>query len=201
MVYGLTYTIILLFPILTVIFLCVIPAISYSKRRKFQNELNKKVLEQVEKDISFKISRVFRLNDNATDTSSDESKKMVLVDNDNKKIIFIDYDKCSYYKFDFCDIINYELYENGNTLINGAGAGMFGVGMFASAATQNCKELRLIIRLKKYNVSQIKYDIVSETALNTGVGKSTRCYQRCVSSLQEFISFIEVIKSENEKKK
>ena len=61
-----------------------------------------------------------------------------------------------------------------------------------------CKELKLIIRLKRYDISQVCYEIISNTVLNTGINKSTQPYKQCISTLQEVVSLLEVIKHENE---
>lgn len=99
---------------------------------------------------------------------------------------------------DFNEILDYEIYENGSTVTFGGG-GRFGIGsgLFGAETTGVCKDLRLIIRLKHYEKSQVVYDIISNTPLNSGIDKTNRIYKACIASLQEAASFFEVVKQEN----
>ncbi len=63
-----------------------------------------------------------------------------------------------------------------------------------------CKELKLIIRLNKYDTSQICYEIIFNTSFNMGINKSSSTYKQCINTLQEVVSFLEVVKNENMKK-
>ena len=60
-----------------------------------------------------------------------------------------------------------------------------------------CKDLKIIIRLNSYENAQIVYNIISNTTFNTGLNKSTSQYKSCISSLQEVVSFLEVVRNEN----
>ena len=60
-----------------------------------------------------------------------------------------------------------------------------------------CKDLKLIIMLNSYKNAQIVYNIISNTTFNTGLNKSTSQYKSCICSLQEVVSFLEVVKNEN----
>ena len=73
---------------------------------------------------------------------------------------------------------------------------MFG-GIFATETNGMCKDLKLIIRLNSYENAQIVYNIISNTTFNAGLNKSTSQYKSCISSLQEVVSFLEVVKNEN----
>lgn len=99
---------------------------------------------------------------------------------------------------DFNEILDYEIYENGSTVTFGGGGRLgIGSGLFGAETTGVCKDLILIIRLKHYEKSQVVYDIISNTPLNSGIDKTNRIYKACIASLQEAASFFEVVKQEN----
>ena len=167
--------------------------------RENQTIINKKVNELLN-NIDFNISKTFYINDYATHNKSNKCKKIIIVDNDNKKICLIDYEKGNAIIADFDEIINYEIYENGGSQTTGSGIGTFGLGLFGTQTSKTCKELKLIIRLKKFDNPQITYEIISNTILNLGYNKSSIIFKNCISSLQEVVSFLEVIKTENNSK-
>ena len=98
----------------------------------------------------------------------------------------------------FDEILNYELYEDGSHQTVGGNIGGLFSGFFGAETTGTCKELKLIVRLKKYDTPQVCYEIISDTIFNIGIDKSSKPYKQCVSTLQEVVSFLEFIKHENE---
>lgn len=172
--------------------------IGKSTVREEQASMNKKINSFL-KRFDFKTTKTFYLTDNATYGQSQTCKKFIAVDNDKKQLCLVDYAKASMNIVKFDEILNYEIYENGATATSGGAIGGFWLAGFAANTSQKTKELRLIIRLKKYDVPQVVYNIVSDTFLNYGLDKSTPEFKQCLSDLQEVVSFLEVIKSENAK--
>lgn len=173
---------------------------SISNTRENQERINLKAKNFIESS-NFKITKIFYLNDYATYNKDNSCKKFVAVDNDNKNIFLIDYEKGNLLVVKFSEILNYELYENGSNQTIGGNIGGFWSGIFGAETNVMCKDLKLIIRLKRYDTLQVCYEIISNTALNIGIDKSTRPYKQCISTLQEIVSFLEVIKNENNTKK
>lgn len=171
-----------------------------SNTRKNQENINSKANNAL-KNSNFAITKMFYLNDYATHDQSNSCKKFIAVDNDNKQICFIDYNKGSMFIVNFNEILNYEIYENGSNATTGGSIGGFGTGIFGAETNGMCKELKLIIRLKRYDTSQVVYEIISNTSFNIGINKSTQPYKQCISTLQEVVSFLEVVKNENNAKK
>ena len=150
------------------------------------------------KNADFKISKKFYINDYETHNQSNDCKKFIAIDSENKKICLIDYKLCRVILANFNEILNYEIYENGNSVTFGVGLGALWSGFFGAKTNSLCKDLKLIIRLKKYDTSQVCYDIITNTRFNLGINKSNEIYKNCISSLQEVVSFLEVVKNENE---
>ena len=171
-----------------------------SNTRKNQENINSKANDSL-KNSNFKSTKKFYLNDYATYNQSNNCKKFIAVDNDNKQICLIDYEKGSMLIVEFNEILNYEVYENGSNQTVGGNIGGFWSGIFGAETNGMCKELKLIIRLKRYDTSQVSYEIISNTSFNMGINKSTQPYKQCISTLQEVVSFLEVIKNENTTKK
>lgn len=168
---------------------------SSDKKNKQQN-INEKVLEEL-KNTSFNVTKIFYINDIFTWDKENNTKQIVVVDNDSKKIAFIDYQSETYSIVDFTEIINYEIYENGGTTTTSIGALGY-LSILGADTTGNCKDLKLIIRFNNLNKPHIVYNIISETFMNSGVNKSVNSYKACINTLQEFVSFLEVIKKKNE---
>ena len=167
-----------------------------SNARKNQENINSKANDSL-KNSNFKSTKKFYLNDYATYNQSNNCKKFIAVDNDNKQICLIDYEKGSMLIVEFNEILNYEVYENGSNATTGGSIGGFWSGIFGAETNGMCKDLKLIIRLKRYDTSQVSYEIISNTSFNMGINKSTQPYKQCISTLQEVVSFLEVIKNEN----
>lgn len=166
--------------------------------RVSQEEINKKVMQTID-STSFQTSRIYYLNDFATYRLSNNIKKMILIDKENEKFAFVDYKSMELVFMDFREMLNFEIYENGSTNTIGAGVGASGGVLFGARANKMCQDLRLIIRSNNYDTPHIVYDIGSNTLFNMGISKSTKKYQECIISLQEVVSFLEIVKSEHKK--
>ena len=186
----------LAFLIVLIVFLVV----DSSKKKDLRirhNEVNSLGLEQLEK-LKFKISKMYYIDDHASFRGEKNEKQIVCVDEENKKLAMFDYEKGNVNIFNFGEIISYEIYENDSQVTSGGKVGGFGA-FFASETTGNCKELKLIIRVDKIEKPQFVYDIISDTILNFGISKSSEEYKKCISTMQEFISLLELIKNKNSK--
>ena len=169
-----------------------------SEVEKRQRNLNQKIFEHL-REGNFSIAKIIYLNDYATYNKALDSKKIIGIDNENKRIALVDYEKAKIYIVNFQDILNYEIYENGSNSMIGGNVGGFGGGIFSAGINGMCKDLKLIIRLNSYETPQIVYNIILNTTFNAGVNKSTNQYKSCITSLQEVVSFLEIVKNENKK--
>lgn len=170
---------------------------SNTKTNCTRNEqLNKKAIEYL-KDNNIKVSKTVYLSDYWTYNRADICKKQISVSADCKKIALMDYESQKLSVVDFANIVNYEIYENGSHATYGGGVAGVWSGIFGAETTGMTRDLRLIIRLNTYEKPQIVYDIISKTPLNIGVSKTSDIYSNCISTLQEAVSLLEVIKQEN----
>ncbi len=167
----------------------IINSIKKSNIRKIQEEINNKAKQAIA-STNFKATKIYYINDYASYNQSENVKKMVLIDNDNKQMALINYNSAEITIIDFKDILNYEIYENKSIHTSGI---MWGMGLLDLGKGEIYKDLSLIIKLNKINKPQIKYDII----FNTGINKSSKTYKDCVSTLQEFVSFLDVVKNQN----
>jgi len=158
-----------------------------------QFEINTKTLEYL-KNQNFKISKIFYITDNYTYNKENSYKKMVIADNENKKICLIDYKSKNYYIIHFEEFLNYDLYENGGMVTNGGAIGGLGIGLFGAETIGNCKDLKLIIKIKSLTTPQVDYEIISNYMAGIGINKSAPLYRGCISSLQEIICFLKLLK-------
>lgn len=202
------WSLIYIVPMFIVLLILVIGAIVLSNENKNtrnkQKAINSSVTEKL-KTLEFKKSKTFFLKDSATYEEEDKScVKQIYVDQDKRQICFVDYQKSNMYMIPFEDILNYEVYDNGSDIsggFGGAAGGLFGaVGYGVASRSRMCKELRLIIRINRYDISQITYDIVMHSYFNAGINKTSETYKECMLSLQELVSFLEVLKAENARK-
>ncbi len=172
------------------------------KRNRFlkrRAELNASV-NSVIAENGLNIDKVFVLNDHMAFNKQDDSlKPHFLIDSNARKMIFLDYDKSLTVVAGFDEFLNYEIYENGKMEFSGGAIGGVFAGAFFGDTVGRCNNLRLIVRLKRYDCSQMTYDIIAKTLLNWGVTKTSKAYQTCMSSMQELVSFFEVIKEETAK--
>ena len=166
---------------------------SLKKERELQADLNKRSLSEATRS-GFIPTRIFYIADYSTFNKSDECKKMLAVDTENKKLLVQDYSKNTYNIIDFKDFLNYELYENSSILTQGLTGG---IGYFGGESKGMVRDLRIIIRFKSVVQPQIAYNLISKTILNMGVAKTSPVYRAISPTMQELISLFEVIKNEN----
>ena len=185
--------------------------LNYKSKLKATREKQKQLNLEVEDYLAnnnFNITAKLYVDDNATFDQSSDSKKRVYIDGDNKQVCLIDYQRNEYFIAKFGEILNYELYENGNNVTTGIGGGAgsalggigVGVALSKSVSNKSYKQIDLIIRLKRYETSQIVYNVISNTYLNSGVYQCDDVYKKCIESLQKLISFLEVVINENNAK-
>lgn len=170
-----------------------------SSQRKEQGEINSKAINQVIQS-KFQYTKIFYITDQSTINHDNFTKKQILINDQAKQICFIDYVRKNVVLVPFNEILDYKIYENNDTVTTGAHAGI-GIGLFSAQTTGMCKNLQLIIQFNQYNHAQLTYDIIFDSYLKIGINKSTKTYKECISSLQEIMSFLEVIKNENNKNK
>lgn len=163
-------------------------------------EMNDSVKNFLE-SASFNTSSTIVLNDYYSIKLSADKKQFIYIDQTARKICFIDYLKKKPVLIDFSEFLNYEIYENGSTITDGGAVSGIFAGVFTAETTGQCRDLKLIIRLKKYDCPQIVYEIIGNTVFNFGVNKNSSVYHDCISTLQEAVSFLEVVKNENETSK
>ncbi|MDE6505375.1 MAG: hypothetical protein K2L42_05850 [Clostridia bacterium] len=193
------YIYIIVFVVVFLVVLCGVLFYQSSKNKANSNEqfeINRKTLEYLQTH-EFKFSKIFYIMDSHTYNKENSYKKMIVADNENKKICFIDYLSKNYYITKFEEFLNYELYENGSMITNGGAIGGLGIGVFGAETIGNCKDLKLIIRIKSITTPQVAYEIISNHMAGMGINKSAPLYRGCISSLQEVVSFLEVIKNDN----
>ena len=127
----------------------------------------------------------------------------LIVDNENKRFVY--YSRNFQSKtYSFLDIINYEVYENGNSKVQGrAGAALiggafFGLGGFivGSSMSRNinekCNDLKLIIRLNDLNNPQITITYIERAELD----KNDRRYRNIKENMQSICSILEYMINE-----
>lgn len=124
-------------------------------------------------------------------------KTKIIVDNKEKKIQF-EIQKVKTRKFDFTEILKYEVYENGDKVVSGnvgkalVGGFFFGIGgaLLATQASKrvnsNCSDLRIFIYFKDIDFPSIEIPIISSET-----SKSTEHYSNKVSLLKEICALLE----------
>jgi hypothetical protein len=137
-------------------------------------------------------------------TASGWSKTKLLIDNQNKKFIY-QKGKTHSKTYSFSDLINYEVYENGKSQVQGrAGSALiggvfFGLGglIVGSSMSRNinekCNQLKLILRVKDFNCPEIVITYVN----NVDVDKNSSIYKNMKSNLQSVCSMLEYMLNEN----
>ncbi len=185
----------LFFVFMVLIFAIAFVIVYYVKQNYLANQ--KRVNELADKKLiqeNFKMNRRIVIEDNITANRTEiEMKKFIGVDEENDKIALVDYKSADVVIVKFENILNYELYEN-NTLQT-LGVGIGGMLRVMDATTVgNCRDLRLIVRIKNLEKSQVAYELVAKSF---GLPKTSNEFRICMQSVQEAISFLEVIIDKN----
>ena len=129
------------------------------------------------------------------------ANKIILIDSKNKKIGLIDYSTKNIIIINFDELINYEIYENDNSMkTSGSISHSWFKPKYNSQTDNICNSLKFIIRLKKIDTPQICYDIVYPTEFSScSLSKSSPRYKECIESMQKAASTFECIKNELQK--
>lgn len=140
----------------------------------------------------FKIDKEIRLYD----VSHIRSARL-LIDTKRKRFIYAigkDYSSI----IEFKDILSYEVYEDGDSVVKGSagraliGGAFFGltgaiIGSSGKRKVSNyCSSLKLLIRINDIDNPQIEI-----TFINSQVEKDSSTYKNCIKSLQEISSYFE----------
>lgn len=161
------------------------------KRVEFNAQIDTELNEK-----EFSVSKILYVLDNQTVKKSDNHKKRILVDNDNNKIAFVDYDTNKLHIVQTKDLVSYEIYENGSTVTDGVGGYGYYFGGFTTEKVEKCKDLRIIFKLNSLETSMIAYDVVSNDIF-TGIGKTSTTYSACIKSLQQVTAFFDILIENN----
>lgn len=166
----------------------------YFIRRKQQilvltvNEMARKKF----KEENFVVEKYIYLNDSNTANCSNFEKKFIALNITQRKIGLIDYENSKVLVTKFCDVLDFEVYENNVNFLIGR---EIGDEIIDIRQEVNCKDLKLIITLKNYENSSVIYNLVCKT----DVAKDSSLYKKIIFSLQNCISFLKIIKEENNK--
>ena len=148
-------------------------------------------------DTSFIVSKTIDI------TANGWSSTKLLLDDQNKTFI---YQKGKAYSktYKFSDLINYEVYENGKSRVQGRagsaliGGAFFGLGglVVGSSMSRNinekCNQLKLIIRLNDFDCPQIVITYVD----NVDLDKNGWIYRNMKKNIQAVCSMLEYILNE-----
>ena len=132
------------------------------------------------------------------------SAAKLLIDNQNKKFI---YQKGKKYSktYSFSDLINYEVYENGKSQVQGrAGSALIGGAFFglggaiaggsrSRSINETCNQLKLILRVNDFNCPEIVIIYVN----NVDVDKNSSIYKKMKNNLQSVCSMLEYMLNEH----
>ena len=170
-----------------------------------KSEIKNRLLPDLNKKFTFQqninnnyISSDFIADKTINISTGGWSNESILIDNINKKFIHKKGKHLSRpYKFN--DIINYEVYENGNSKVKGTagkaliGGAFFGIGgliigsSMGKKINEKCNQLQLIIRLNDFNTPQIDLKYID----NVEYDKNGFLYRNMKSNLQEVCSILE----------
>ena len=146
----------------------------------------------------------FVLNKSIDIIATGWSAAKLLIDNQNKKFI---YQKGKKYSktYNFSDLINYEVYENGKSQVQGrAGSALIGGAFFglggaivggsrSRSINEKCNQLKLILRVNDFNCPEIVIIYVN----NVDVDKNSSIYKNMKSNLQSVCSMLEYMLNEH----
>lgn len=129
--------------------------------------------------------------------------KYLSVDDVNKKWC-VPHSKESKAVYDYSDLLDYELIEDGNTVTSGslgraiAGGLAFGglgavIGGMTGKQKQTCNKLQI-----KITVKDMKHPVLYISLLSLEVKKDNDIYKTAINLAQEIVSILQLIKAENE---
>lgn len=163
---------------------------------------------QIKKDNKHKIKRPTNeivnngLNDYKIIRILDKRLKItkLIVDNTSQKFALQNGTKLSKI-YEFSQLINYEVYENGSSKVKGTagkaliGGAFFGLGglilgsSMSKQINENCNQLKLIIRVNDSENPQMEITYLK----NVNLDKSGKIYRNIKTNLQEVCSILEYI--------
>ena len=165
--------------------------ITRETKKELKLEMEKKKVQDAVGD-DFVISKAVPLSEQGA-----KNAKLV-IDNEHRQFAYVS-DKFSSKKYNFSDIINYEIYENGNSKVQGrAGSALIGATFFGlggaiigssrgRAVNEKCNQLKLIIRLNDFDNPQIIIPYID----NVSWDKSGAIYRGMMENLQAVCSNLE----------
>ncbi len=170
-------------------------------RKEIQSSVYNNIKHEQQKkelpDADFIISKTIPI------LASGRSSTKLLIDNQNKKFI---YQKGKIYSkpYKFSDVINYEVYENGKSQVQGRagsaliGGAFFGLGglivgsSMSRSINEKCNQLKLIIRLNDFDCPQIMITYVD----NVDWHKNGWMYRNMKENMQAVCSMLEYMLNE-----
>ena len=200
----------LIFAIVMLIFL-IISIVGIVVSNKKPNEYKLKFQIKVEIKIEERQKKLMNYANNNVKNSNDygEQIKVIKINAEGfikQQLIINETNKTFQYKigdtlktYNFSDVINYEVYENGKSKVKGAagraliGGVFFGLagaiigGSASRKIDEKCTELKLIIRLNDLYNSQLIITYVSTNSWS----KNSIVYKSYISNLQEVCSILE----------
>jgi len=170
----------------------------YGWKTKKDAEENERLSNLVKNNINriiennkLKISKIYEIYNPMYLTNNIARYQQTLqVDENQRKILFTNGMINKFIVVNFEDILNYEIYEDGS---KSSTTYDWGYGLKTSDFSDNCNELKLIIRLKNYEDSQFVFNLIYAS-----FPKNSPAYKSIRSSLQDCVSFLEILKSENQ---
>lgn len=171
----------------------VIWQLSYELSGKVKEELILEAKEiSIPEDLDFTYSKCIRF------LSSETINAYLLIDESRSK--FVVKNEWRYTKaYNYSDLLEYEIYENGNSVVKGTagkafvGALFFGLGgaivgsSMSRRVEQQCNDLLLILHINDINSPHIKITYVEKKLLD----KNSEEYRIIRDNLQEVCSFLE----------
>ena len=162
---------------------------------KFQ-AINENVLKSIDKS-KFNITKTFYFSASKSGPS-DIEKMMLLVDNKNKKFIFIDYDNLLFKTVDFKDVVNYKLIEKNSTDVSSNLQYSILLDSLYTTTSSNevCKILKLVFVLNDEENSTIIYDLIK-----SAVSLSSKKYKQLSQELIDATAFLDIVQNQIPKDK
>jgi len=156
------------------------------------NNLALKTMRKIIEDNKLEIAKVYNVYCPAYLSKQFERYKQTMqIDEKQRKILFTNAISNKYLVVNFDEILNYEIYEDGSKYATSVDWH----GFKTSNIYDNCNELKLIIRLRCYQESQFIFNFIFNS-----FPKNSPAYKSIMTSLQNVVSFLEVLKNENQDK-
>ena len=168
-----------------------------------KKEIQPKIINKFNQTQVDTIDKGFVASKTINILASGWSSTKLIIDNENKKFI---YQKGKNFSrtYNYSDLINYEVYENGKSQVKGRagsaliGGAFFGLGGLIVGSSmsrdieEKCNQLKLIIRLNDFDCPQIMITYVD----NVNWDKSGWTYRNMKENLQSVCSMLEYMLNE-----